>query len=103
MNSMLSKDKEKGTNCGAVLPPTHIMSVDVEDYFMVEAFASSVSQDSWESRPSRVVMSTRRILDLFDKYNVKGTFFFVGLVAKQFRELVRYVHSRGHDLPCHSY
>jgi polysaccharide deacetylase family protein (PEP-CTERM system associated) len=79
------------------------MSVDVEDYFMVEAFAGSVSRDSWESRPSRVVMSTLRALDLFDKYNVKGTFFFVGWVANRFPELVREVHSRGHELACHSY
>jgi polysaccharide deacetylase family protein (PEP-CTERM system associated) len=100
---MLSKDREKWTSRAAVPPATHIMSVDVEDYFMVEAFASSVSQDSWKSRPSRVVMSTRRILDLFDKYNVKGTFFFVGWVAKRFPELVREVHSRGHELACHSY
>jgi len=103
MNSMLSKDKKKGANGGAVLPPTHIMSVDVEDYFMVEAFASSVSQDSWESRPSRVVRSTGRILNLLDKYNVKGTFFFVGWVAHKFPQLVREVHSRGHELACHSY
>jgi polysaccharide deacetylase family protein (PEP-CTERM system associated) len=103
MNSMLSKDKKRVASYGAVLPRTHIMSVDVEDYFMVEAFASSVSQDSWESRPSRVVMSTRRILDLFDKYDVKGTFFFVGWVAHKFPQLVREVHSRGHELACHSY
>src|SRR5712664_2885682 len=103
MNSMLSTDKEKATNCGAALSPTHIMSVDVEDYFMVEAFASSVSQDSWESRPSRVVRSTGRILNLLDKYNVKGTFFFVGWVAHKFPQLVREVHSRGHELACHSY
>jgi len=79
------------------------MSVDVEDYFMVEAFAGSISRDSWESRPSRVVMSTRRILSLFDRYNVKGTFFFVGWVAHKFPELVREVHARGHELACHSY
>ena len=103
MNSMLSKYNKKGESCGAVLPPTHIMSVDVEDYFMVEAFAGLVSRHSWESRPSRVVMSTQRILDLFDEYNVKGTFFFVGWVAKQFPELVREVHLRGHELACHSY
>lgn len=79
------------------------MSVDVEDYFMVEAFAGSISRDIWKTWPSRVVKSTRRILDLFDEYNVKGTFFFVGWVAKQFPELVRDVHSRGHELACHSY
>jgi len=53
----------------------HMMSVDVEDYFMVEAFAGSVSRNSWDSWPSRVEMSTRRALNLFDQYNVKGTFF----------------------------
>ena len=79
------------------------MTVDVEDYFMVEAFAGSVSRDSWESRPSRVVMSTRRILSLFDRHNVKGTFFFVGWVAHKFPKLVREVHARGHELACHSY
>src|SRR5439155_48070 len=56
----------------------HIMSVDVEDYFMVEAFANSVPRETWESWPSRVVKNTMSVLDLFDKYNVKGTFFFVG-------------------------
>ena len=100
---MLTKDKDKGTSSGAVLPPTHIISVDVEDYFMVEAFARSVSKESWESRPSRVAMSTLRVLDLLDKYSVKGTFFFVGWVADKFPELVREVHARGHELACHSY
>jgi peptidoglycan/xylan/chitin deacetylase (PgdA/CDA1 family) len=79
------------------------MSVDVEDYFMVEAFAGSVSRDSWDSWPSRVEMSTRRALNLFDQYDVKGTFFFVGWVARKFPHLVREVHSRGHELACHSY
>jgi polysaccharide deacetylase family protein (PEP-CTERM system associated) len=95
--------KDKGTSSEAVLPPTHIISVDVEDYFMVEAFAGSVSRDSWESRPSRVALSTLRVLDLFDKHSVKGTFFFVGWVANRFPELVREVHARGHELACHSY
>jgi len=100
---MLSKDKEKVRSNRTVSPPKHIMTVDVEDYFMVEAFAGSVSRESWESRPSRVVMSTRRILSLFDRHNVKGTFFFVGWVAHKFPKLVREVHARGHELACHSY
>ena len=100
---MLSKDKEEVRSNGTVSPPKHLMSVDVEDYFMVEAFANSISQDSWETRPSRVAMSTLRILDLFDRYSVKGTFFFVGWVAHKFPKLVREVHARGHELACHSY
>jgi polysaccharide deacetylase family protein (PEP-CTERM system associated) len=82
---------------------THILSVDVEDYYMVEAFAGTVPLTTWENWPSRVVSNTRRVLDLFDKYNAKGTFFFVGWVAEKFPELVRDVHARGHELACHSY
>jgi polysaccharide deacetylase family protein (PEP-CTERM system associated) len=81
----------------------HIMSVDVEDYFMVEAFNGTVARSSWDSRPSRVVGSTQRILDLFEKYNVKATFFFVGWVAHKFPQLVREVCTRGHELACHSF
>jgi polysaccharide deacetylase family protein (PEP-CTERM system associated) len=84
-------------------PITHIMSVDVEDYFMVEAFAETVSLSSWDSWPSRVFDNTKRSLDLFDEYNIKGTFFFVGWVAEKFPELVRDVQTRGHELACHSY
>jgi polysaccharide deacetylase family protein (PEP-CTERM system associated) len=81
----------------------HIMSVDVEDYFMVEAFSGSVRRDSWDSWPSRVVNNTGKILDLFDRYNVKGTFFMVGWVAQKFPALVQDIQHRGHELACHSF
>ncbi|HEX4602666.1 MAG TPA: XrtA system polysaccharide deacetylase [Candidatus Angelobacter sp.] len=82
---------------------THVLSVDVEDYFQVEAFAGSVTRESWNRWPSRVVASTRRVLDLFDQHNAKGTFFTVGWVAERFPHLVRDIQSRGHELACHSY
>jgi polysaccharide deacetylase family protein (PEP-CTERM system associated) len=82
---------------------THVLSVDVEDYFQVEAFAGSVDRKSWNEWPSRVVTNTHRVLDLFDQHNAKGTFFFVGWVAARFPYLVREVQSRGHELACHSY
>lgn len=81
----------------------HILSVDVEDYFHVEAFAASVSRKSWDQWPCRVNENTRRVLDLFDRYEVKATFFFLGWVAERFPGLVREVHARGHELACHSY
>jgi len=82
---------------------THVLSVDVEDYFQVEAFAGLVDRKSWDKWPSRVVANTHRVLDLFDRHNAKGTFFFVGWVAERFPHLVREVQSRGHELACHSY
>ena len=82
---------------------THVISVDVEDYFQVEAFSDSISRDSWESRPSRVVENTRRVLEMFGRYETKGTFFFLGWIARRFPSLVREVQSRGHEIACHSY
>lgn len=79
------------------------MSVDVEDYYQVEAFADRVSRSSWDAWPSRVVDNTKRTMDLLDRHNVKATFFIVGWVADKFPELVRDAKSRGHELACHSY
>ncbi len=82
---------------------THVLSVDVEDYFQVEAFAGLVDRESWDRWPSRVVANTQRVLDLFDNHNAKGTFFIVGWVAEKFPHLVRDIQSRGHELACHSF
>ena len=94
--SMQSKEKKSSRR-------KHIMTVDVEDYFMVEAFSGSVRLDSWASWPSRVVNNTKKILDLFDRYEVKSTFFIVGWVAEKFPSIVQDIHNRGHELACHSY
>ena len=81
----------------------HILSVDVEDYFQVEAFAEEVPRRTWGNWPSRVVENTRRILNLFERHGAKGTFFFLGWVANRFPSLVREVQAQGHELACHSY
>jgi len=81
----------------------HILSIDLEDYFQVEAFAGKVSRDDWAQFPSRMEANTYRLLDTFDRFNAKATFFVLGWVAARFPQLVREVHERGHDLACHSY
>lgn len=83
--------------------PVHVLTVDVEDYFQVEAFADIVSRESWDRWPCRVEGNTRRVLDLLDEHRAKGTFFFLGWVAERFPGLVREVQTRGHELACHSY
>lgn len=83
--------------------PKHILSIDLEDYFHVEAFAASISRDDWDRFPSRVEQNTRRLLEIFDAFSVKATFFVLGWVAGRFPQLVREVAERGHELACHSY
>ena len=54
----------------------HAMTVDVEDYFHVQAFARTIDRASWDSLPCRVEANTDRILALLDAAGVapaKGT------------------------------
>lgn len=79
------------------------LTVDVEDYFQVNAFARHVRQDQWDDFPLRVDGNTRRILDLLDTFSIKATFFILGWVAERLPMLVREIHRRGHEVACHGY
>jgi len=81
----------------------NIASVDVEDYFHVEAFARVIDRAQWSGYATRVEANTRRILDLFDESSVRGTFFILGWVAERYPTLVREIVDRGHEPACHSY
>lgn len=81
----------------------YILSIDVEDYFQVEAFSSRISRADWDHWPARVVANTQRCLDLCDRAGVKSTCFVVGWVAEKFPALVREIQARGHELACHSF
>lgn len=78
-------------------------SIDVEDYFQVEAFAGAVARSDWEDFEPRVESNTRRLLELLDRKQVKATFFMLGWVAERFPGLVRELVSQGHEHGAHSY
>jgi|ERR1700728_619664 len=82
---------------------TDALSVDVEDYFHVEAFADHVRPESWPTFASRVHANCERILELFAKHNWRATFFVLGWVAERDPALVRKIAKAGHELACHSY
>jgi polysaccharide deacetylase family protein (PEP-CTERM system associated) len=83
--------------------PRFILSVDVEDYFQVEAFSAQVNRADWDRWPSRVVANTRKALALCEECGVKGTFFMLGWVADKFPALAREIDAAGHELACHSF
>jgi polysaccharide deacetylase family protein (PEP-CTERM system associated) len=78
-------------------------SVDVEDYFQVEAFKGVVDRKSWETRPSRVEANTDRVLGILDAAGVRATFFVLGWVAERFPKLVLRLQAHGHELASHGY
>lgn len=79
------------------------LTIDVEDYFQVNAFARHVRLDQWDSFPLRVDRNTRRILDLLDSFSIKATFFVLGWVAERLPDLAKEIHQRGHEIACHGY
>ena len=85
------------------MPQRNVFSVDVEDFFHVEAFSDVVERSQWDHFPSRVVGNTHRLLDLLDRHKVEATFFILGWVCERQPELVREIAARGHEIACHSY
>ncbi len=79
------------------------LTVDVEDYFQVSAFAKSIKQNDWDKHPLRVEKNTRRLMDMFDEAQVKATFFVLGWVADRSRGLIKEIAERGHEVACHGY
>jgi polysaccharide deacetylase family protein (PEP-CTERM system associated) len=77
------------------------MTIDVEDYFQVEAFASTIDRSDWESLPRRVERNTDRLLQILAESGVEATFFILGWVAERHPQLVRRVVAEGHELASH--
>jgi polysaccharide deacetylase family protein (PEP-CTERM system associated) len=81
----------------------HALSVDIEEWFQVEALKASVAREAWGALESRVELGTRRVLDMLDERGARATFFVLGWVAERHPGLVREVARRGHEIACHGY
>lgn len=84
-------------------PIRNAMTIDVEDYFQVSAFAPHIPRESWDSIPCRVEHNVEHILDLLDEKQVKATFFTLGWVAKRYPEMVGRIVNNGHELASHGW
>ena len=82
---------------------TNAISVDVEDYFQTEAMSVVAPRTKWDSFPPHVEANTCALFELFARYEVKATFFFLGWVVERFPQLARKAHDLGHEIGCHSY
>ncbi len=79
------------------------MSVDVEDYFQVQAFADKIERSDWDDLPCRVERNVDRLLEIFDEAGVKATFFTLGWIAQRYPALVRRIVAAGHELASHGW
>lgn len=84
-------------------PVEHLFTVDVEDYFQVNAFEGTVERSGWDSFTTRVERNVDIILDLLDRKKVSGTFFTLGWVADRRPEVVRRIAAAGHEIASHGW
>ena len=79
------------------------LTIDVEDYFQVSAFAPFIGRDAWDSIPCRAEANVDRILALLSGHGAKATFFTLGWIAERHPGIVRSIVSQGHELASHGY
>ena len=81
----------------------HFFTVDVEEYFHVNAFERAISRDAWSSWPKRLDRCVPLLLDALDRHGARGTFFVLGWVAEHEPDIVHRIASAGHEIASHGY
>lgn len=78
-------------------------TVDVEDWFHICGVDDRLPPAQWDTLPSRVLDTTRWLLDDLAAAEVTATFFVVGWVAERFPHLVAEILAGDHEIGAHSY
>lgn len=82
---------------------TNALTIDVEDYFQVSAFAPYIKRSEWDTRECRIERNVGRILDMLLERETKATFFTLGWIAERYPSLIRRIVAEGHELASHGY
>jgi len=79
------------------------LTIDLEDYYHVTAFAAQAAPGDWQSKRSRIEGSTDKLLQQFSDAECKATFFVLGWLAESKPALIRHIADLGHEIACHSH
>lgn len=83
--------------------PAHFFTVDVEEYFHVNAFEPYVPRDEWDRWPQRLAETMPALLDQLARADARGTFFVLGWVAARAPAIVRAIADAGHEVASHGF
>ncbi len=81
----------------------HHFTVDVEEYFHPTALAHHYPMSGWPDLERRSPEVVPRLLDFLAERDVRGTFFVLGWLAEQERDMVRRIDREGHEIASHGY
>lgn len=75
-----------------------ILTFDIEEWYL---YSTKLGQGSRESL-SRLNGLLSKLLDDLDSYSIKATFFCLGAIARDYTHVIKLIHSKGHEIGCHS-
>lgn len=91
----------------AAAPPknriTNALTIDVEDYFQVSAFAPHIARSAWDTTACRVERNIDLILGLLSEQGAHATFFTLGWLAQRYPKIVRDIAAQGHEVASHGH
>ncbi len=78
-------------------------SCELEDWFHILDSDVAPRMEEWPGPPLRAEKSVHRLLELFEEYDVRATFFCLGWMAERIPQLVRQCQRAGHEIGSHGY
>ncbi len=79
------------------------LTIDVEDYFQVSAFAPYIARSEWDTRECRIERNMDLIMGILAEHGVNATFFTLGWIAERYPQVVRQIVANGHELASHGF
>ena len=87
----------------ATMPLRNALTIDVEDYFQVSAFAPHIARADWPRLECRIEANIERILLLLESRRIGATFFTLGWIAERYPAMLRTIAQAGHEVASHGY
>jgi polysaccharide deacetylase family protein (PEP-CTERM system associated) len=87
----------KGFQSGEI---KNILTIDLEDWSQGNEWVKLEDAYKYEDR---IESATAKLLDVFDEYKIKVTFFVLGHIAEKKRNLINEINFRGHEVGTHGY
>ena len=100
---MRTNERTAEEQCAGIGRIANALTIDVEDYFQVSAFAPFIERSAWETTPCRIERNIDRVLELLNERGAKATFFTLGWLAQRYPRVVRDIVSQGHEVASHGH
>lgn len=81
----------------------NILSVDLEDWYHLGFAENQTEKIKSNFLEPLIVKNTLILLQIFETFNVKATFFILGEVAQKYPDLIREIQKDNHEIALHGY